>query len=116
MPSAKRALSLLAVVATAISLSAEAPLLAAPQATQVSAPGAQAQKITAAAQTLPDQYRSMPTNVLYPLLVDQAVDRLSVVAMAHKQGLDKDPEVAHAMQRANRSASTAWPTRGGPPG
>jgi peptidyl-prolyl cis-trans isomerase C len=56
--------------------------------------------ITAAAQTLPDQYRNMPTNVLYPLLVDQAVDRLSVVAMARRQGLDKDPEVAHAMERA----------------
>jgi peptidyl-prolyl cis-trans isomerase C len=56
--------------------------------------------IMAAAQSLPEQYRSMPTNVLYPLLVDQAVDRLTVAAMARKQGLDKDPEVAQAMSRA----------------
>jgi peptidyl-prolyl cis-trans isomerase C len=56
--------------------------------------------ISAAAQLLPQQYRSMPTNVLYPLLVDQAIDRLAVADLARKQGLDKKPEVAHAMARA----------------
>ena len=56
--------------------------------------------ISAAAQLLPQQYRSMPTNVLYPLLVDQAIDRIAVADLARKQGLDKNPEVAHAMARA----------------
>jgi peptidyl-prolyl cis-trans isomerase C len=60
--------------------------------------------IAAAAQLLPQQYRSMPQNVLFPLLVDQAVDRLAVADMARKQGLQNNPEVAQAMARAANQA------------
>lgn len=64
--------------------------------------------IDEAARTLPDQYKSMPQNVLYPLLLDQAVDRLALVALARARGVDKDPEVmrqvAHAEEQALQNA------------
>ncbi len=53
-----------------------------------------------AARDLPDDLRSMPTTVLYPMLLDQLVDRQAVLALARKQGLDKDPQIQRAMTRA----------------
>jgi len=56
--------------------------------------------IAAAAQGLPDQYRSMPSATLFPLLLDQLIDRDALVIQARKQGLDKDPAVQQLMARA----------------
>ena len=56
--------------------------------------------ITEAAQGLPAEYRSMPQNVLIPMLTDQLVDRAAVVAMARRGGLDKEPAIARAIARA----------------
>jgi peptidyl-prolyl cis-trans isomerase C len=55
-------------------------------------------------QGLPAEYRSMPPQTLYPALVNQLVDLEAVVAMARKQGLDKDPVVQHQMARAQEEA------------
>ena len=53
-----------------------------------------------AGQSLPDEYRGMPQNVLFPLLMDQLIDRAAVAALARSQGLDKDPVVARQIARA----------------
>src|SRR5215469_15542017 len=46
--------------------------------------------ISAAAQGLPAQYHNMSSEALYPLLLDQAIDRDALVAYARSKGLDKD--------------------------
>jgi peptidyl-prolyl cis-trans isomerase C len=57
-----------------------------------------------AAQSLPDEVRSMPPQVLYPMLLDQMIDRKTLVIAARKQGLDKDPAVLRAIARATDQA------------
>jgi len=52
------------------------------------------------AQSLPAQLRGMPAQMLYPLLIDQLVDREALAIAARKQGLDKDPAVRREMRRA----------------
>ena len=56
--------------------------------------------LSEAAQTLPDEVRSMPPQVLYPMLLDQMVDREALVIQAQKEGLAKDPQVQRAIDRA----------------
>lgn len=56
--------------------------------------------VTEAAQSLPDEVRSMPPAVLFPMLLDQMVDRQALVIAAKKNGLEHDPTVEHAMARA----------------
>ena len=56
--------------------------------------------LSEAAQTLPDEVRSMPPQVLYPMLLDQMVDREALVIQARKDGLAKDPQVQRAVDRA----------------
>jgi peptidyl-prolyl cis-trans isomerase C len=60
--------------------------------------------IAEAAEGLPEQYRAMPQNVLFPLLTDQLIDRAAVAALARKQGLDRDPAVLRQIARATESA------------
>jgi peptidyl-prolyl cis-trans isomerase C len=57
--------------------------------------------LDAAVQELPQQARAMPAQQLYPILVDQLVDREALVLAARKQGLDKDPAVQALMARAD---------------
>ena len=56
--------------------------------------------VSEAAQSLPDEVRSMPPQVLYPMLLDQMVDREALVIEAQKEGLEKDPQVQRAISRA----------------
>ena len=56
--------------------------------------------ISAAAQGLPAQYHNMSSEALYPLLLDQAIDRDALVAYARSKGLDKDLNVQREMQIA----------------
>ena len=46
-----------------------------------------------AAQTLPENLRGMPTQTLYPMLLEQLIDGRALAAEARKSGLDKDPAV-----------------------
>lgn len=55
------------------------------------------------AQSLPEELRGMPSKMLFPLLVDQLVDREAMVIAARKEGLDKDPTI----QRQIRLAESA---------
>ncbi len=57
-----------------------------------------------AATNLPEQYRSMPQQMLYPMLVDQLVDRHALTDYARKTGFDRDPLVRQSMQRAQDTA------------
>ncbi len=56
--------------------------------------------LTVAAESLPQQLRGMPKPVLYPMLLDQLIDREAVVIEARKEGLDKTPEVQDQLRRA----------------
>lgn len=53
---------------------------------------------------LPDEYHGLPPNMLFPMMVDQLVDRKALVLLAEKQGLDKDPQVQRQMAHAADSA------------
>ncbi len=56
------------------------------------------------AREMPPELRSMPRNVLYPMLLDQLIDREALVLAARKEGLDKDPAVARQMESAANTA------------
>jgi len=53
-----------------------------------------------ASQSLPEEMRGMPPNVLYPMLIDQLVDRKAIVLLARKRGLEKDAGVQRSLARA----------------
>jgi peptidyl-prolyl cis-trans isomerase C len=57
--------------------------------------------VSDAAQALPEQMRQMPPSVLFPMLLDQLVDREALVVSARKQGLENDPVVKRELQRAD---------------
>jgi peptidyl-prolyl cis-trans isomerase C len=59
-----------------------------------------ASELAEAAQGLPEELRGMPQQMLYPMLLDQLVDRHAIVLSARKQGLEKDPAVQKAVARA----------------
>ena len=63
-----------------------------------------ASELSDAAASLPDELRSMPAPMLYPMLLDQLVDRRIIVQSAKKQGLDADPAVRKQVERATDSA------------
>jgi peptidyl-prolyl cis-trans isomerase C len=54
--------------------------------------------------TLPEEYRSLPPQMLFPMLIDQLIDRKAVVLLAHKDGLDTDPAVLKQIARATDAA------------
>ncbi len=56
--------------------------------------------VSEAAQSLPEEVRSMPPQVLFPMLLDQMVDRDALVIEAKKEGLEKQPQVQRAIDRA----------------
>jgi peptidyl-prolyl cis-trans isomerase C len=49
---------------------------------------------------LPEEYRSMPPQMLFPMLLDQLIDRKAVVLLARKEGLQDDPAVKKQIARA----------------
>ncbi len=56
--------------------------------------------VQAAAQDIPQQMQQMPPNQLFPILVSQEIDRKALLVAARKEGLEKDPAVAAAMEAA----------------
>jgi len=61
-------------------------------------------ELNQAAQTLPPELRSIPPQTLFPMLLDQQIDRKALVQEARKSGLDKDPMVQRQMALAEDSA------------
>lgn len=65
--------------------------------------------VQAAAQSLPAQMQQMPPNQLFPLLVNQLVDRQALLVAAQGENLQKDPKVQAAMQvAANEKLENAY--------
>jgi peptidyl-prolyl cis-trans isomerase C len=60
--------------------------------------------LSEAAQGLPAEMRAMPPAMLFPMLLDQLVDRAAIVELARKRGMDRDPAVARAIARAQDQA------------
>jgi peptidyl-prolyl cis-trans isomerase C len=52
------------------------------------------------AQTVPQQLQQLPPDQLFPLLVNQEIDRRALLVAARKDGLEKNPAVAQAMAQA----------------
>jgi peptidyl-prolyl cis-trans isomerase C len=64
--------------------------------------------VSEAAKTLPPQMQGMPGQVLFPMVLDQLVDREALVHEARKDGLDQDPAVQKQMAAASdRALQTA---------
>jgi len=61
-------------------------------------------ELSEAAQSLPDELRGMAPAALYPLLLDQMVDRKAIVIEARKQKLQDQPAVQRAIQVATDTA------------
>ncbi|WP_376096267.1 peptidylprolyl isomerase [Roseomonas sp. CCTCC AB2023176] len=53
-----------------------------------------------AAEALPDELRSAPPAMLYPLIVDQLVAQKAIVIRARAEGLERDPDVQRRIRRA----------------
>jgi peptidyl-prolyl cis-trans isomerase C len=56
--------------------------------------------VQAAAQNIPQQMQEMPPDQLFPILVNQQIDRSALLIAAKKQGLEHQADVAQAMERA----------------
>ena len=102
---------LLGALALAASLAA-APILAPamaqapadPVVARVNGAEIRLSDVAEAAQTLPAETRSMPPAMLYPMLLDQLIDRAAIIELARRRGLDKEPLVARQMARAQDQA------------
>jgi peptidyl-prolyl cis-trans isomerase C len=79
---------------------AGAPASADPVLAMVNGQAIHMSDLSAAADTLPAQARSMPPQQLYPMLLSQLIDSKALLLQAQKTGLDKDPAVAKQMQAA----------------
>ena len=97
-----RRLSLLAVVLMASTSLASAQTD--PVVARVANEDIRASELTDAAQNLPEELRGMPAPVLFPMLIDQLIDRRIIVLAARKAGLDRDPAVQKQISRATDSA------------
>jgi len=92
-----------AVAQTAATAGAAAPATAAPAdpvVAQVNGQAIHMSDVQAAAQNLPEQMQQLPPDQLFPLLVNQLVDRQALLLAANTENLQKDPKVQAAMQAA----------------
>jgi peptidyl-prolyl cis-trans isomerase C len=53
---------------------------------------------------VPEQYRELPPQMLFPMLLDQLIDRKAVAVYAEKEGLENDPAVKASMEKAAQAA------------
>lgn len=56
-------------------------------------------EVAEAAQRLPEQFRGMPPQILFPLLIDQMISEAVVTQAARRAGLHNAPEVRRQMAR-----------------
>lgn len=75
-----------------------------PVVAKVNGQDIRASDVREAMATLPQEYRSLPAKMLFPMMVNQLVDQKALLLLAQKQGLDKDPEVRQQMTRAADAA------------
>jgi peptidyl-prolyl cis-trans isomerase C len=55
--------------------------------------------VAEAAERLPEQFRTMPPQLLYPLLIDQMISEVVVTQAARRAGLQDTPEMRRQMAR-----------------
>ena len=68
--------------------------------------------LAAAVQELPEELRGAPTQMLYPLLLDQLIAGRAVTAAARRARLDQDAEVRARIRRAEeQELQQAWLSR-----
>lgn len=91
---APAALAALALALPAVAQS-EDPVLAVVNGAQI-----KRSELEAAQQTLPDQYREMPLQMIYDPLLDRIIDSRLLSAEAEKRKLGEDPEVQAEIERA----------------
>ncbi|MCB5945835.1 peptidylprolyl isomerase [Acidocella sp. KAb 2-4] len=91
---------LAAPAALAQSGSAPAPADANPVVATVNGIKIYMSDIQADAQNAPPQVQQLPPDQLFPLLVNQEIDRKALLIAAQKEGLQNNPDVAKAMQAA----------------
>jgi peptidyl-prolyl cis-trans isomerase C len=60
-------------------------------------------ELQAVAQGMPAELRGLPPQMVYPMLLDQIIDRKAAVIEARKAGLDKAPDVQQQMRRAEEN-------------
>jgi peptidyl-prolyl cis-trans isomerase C len=111
-------LTSLSVLALAAGLMAPAAFADAPAAGQASSDPIVAtvngmqihlSDIQKAAQDAPQQLQQLPPNQLFPLLLNQVIDRAALLVAARQEGLEKQPDVAVAMTHAaNVSLENAY--------
>jgi peptidyl-prolyl cis-trans isomerase C len=92
------AVSLLAAPAGAQTKTAAAP--ADPVLATVNGMPIHMSDVQASATNLPQQLQQLPPDQLFPLLVNQQIDRKALLIAAKKEHLQHDPVVAAAMERA----------------
>ena len=97
------------LVASPAAAQAPAPATSAPSAAdpviaRVNNTEIRASDLAEAAQSLPAEMRGMPPAMLYPMLLDQLVDRAAIIDLARRRGLDREPTVARQMARAQDQA------------
>lgn len=63
-----------------------------------------ASELADAAQSLPEELRGMPPQMLYPMLLDQLIDRRAIIIKARGENLQDDPTVKRQVARATESA------------
>ncbi len=92
------------LASTALCAAQTPPAPAAPPAdpvvAKVGADEIHASELQEAAASLPEELRGMPAPVLYPMLLDQLIDRRVIVQAGRKQGLANDPAVQRQVTRA----------------
>ncbi len=68
--------------------------------------------LAAAARELPEELRAAPTQMIYPLLLDQMIAGRAVTAAARRARLDQDAEVRARIRRAEeQELQQAWLSR-----
>lgn len=96
-----RRLCLAATALAAVTLAAPAgaqtedPIVAVVNGTQI-----KRSDLEAAQQSLPDQYRQMPLDMLYDPLLDRVIDSQLLLAEAKEQNIAENPEVQAEIERA----------------
>ena len=104
------ALSLLLAAAPAVW--AQQPAPADPVVARVDGQPILLSDLAAAAEELPEELRGMPSQMLYPLLLDQLIAGRAVTAAARRAGLDRDEAVRARIRRAeNQELQQAWLSR-----
>ncbi len=100
----------LLLTATAVALCLAAPLAGAraadaadPVVAKVDGAEIHRSEIQAAFETLPEQYRQMPMEMLYDPLLQRVIDTRLLAEAAEKKGLESDPAVKLAIERARET-------------